>query len=91
MILINCLFVFIATVMPKVCLMGKSCPSLNNPFSESAARNSLYIVYSVSGGERQASGDAGGELDRKKLSKNITPEYLIQMITATCSTEVIHH
>ena len=94
MILINCLFwLFIATVMPKVCLffMGKSCPSLNNPFFRVRSKElTLYRLLGIRWWKDKLPVMPGGELDSKKLSKNITPEYLIQMITATCSTEVIH-
>lgn len=94
MVLLNCGFwFFMAIVMPKICLyfLNKNHPLINNSFFRVRRKElTLYRLLGIRRWKEHLPTMPGGDLDRKHLSKDITPEYLEQMIKATYATEVIH-
>ncbi|MCX7727458.1 MAG: hypothetical protein N2053_11500 [Chitinispirillaceae bacterium] len=79
--------------MPKICIifLNKNRWIINSSFFRVQIKELVfYHKVGIKLWKDRLPVMSGGELDRKHLRKEITIEYLDQMITATCYTEVIH-
>jgi len=85
-------WLFNATVPPRICLriLDRKPPEPGSRFFRVRTLElSFYRLLGIRWWKDRLPVMAG-TLNRKNLSKNISQDYLCQMITATCSTEVIH-